>query len=175
MLRNAPFCALALVVAACASGPGPAPGKIARDLDERMNEGLASGIGAGQIAVQKLPDGVSILVAEQALFAPGTADLTEQGRDVLTGVIQDLVDPSLLRIVVATPSASAGDLQAARAQAVTRYLAQPTQYALPGALAPSVQPYVVMLAPQPAGPAAPALAITVRANPGAGDASASMG
>jgi hypothetical protein len=151
--------ALALAVAGCASGSGPH--QSAQDVDERLHRQLASEIDARLVTVQEQGDAVTIGVADPSLFAPGTAELSDAGRGILTGVIEALVDPSLLRIQVAAPSGPGAALAAARAQVVTLFLMQPTQYQVPGALAPAVQPPVPMAAARPG--AADQTAITVRA------------
>jgi len=109
-----------LVVAACCA---PSTERSTRDLYNRMSVRLAPNIMAGRATLQRLPSGVGVNLVSGALFAPGRSDLTEAGRDVMTGVIQALLEPRLLRIDVETWAAP-GTLQAARVQSVAQYIRQ---------------------------------------------------
>ena len=82
---------------------------------------LAPDISAGRVALDRLPDGARVTLADPDLFASGGTALGNSGQVVLTGVIQGLVDPSLLRIAVTGSAAMQGDGQGAQTQAVTQY------------------------------------------------------
>jgi hypothetical protein len=117
-----------LVVAACAPSS-------TQNLYDRMSARLAPDIEAGRATLQPLPSGVGVTLVGGTLFTPGRSDLSEAGRDVMTGVIQALLAPRLLRIEVET-SAAPGTLQATRVQSVAQYLRQanlgaPIQLSLP--------------------------------------------
>jgi hypothetical protein len=127
-----------LATAACSVNWGP--GGITQDQDARLRQGLAYEVIAGRATVQRQHGRVTVHLADQSLFARDQSDLSDEGRYVLTDVIDALVDPGLLRVEVAGSSAPATGLQAARVQAVTQYLQQPTQYPLPYELAQIVRP-----------------------------------
>jgi hypothetical protein len=117
-MRHQPACLAMLlgslwVVAAC-TGSGPAQTR--RDLDTRMAVGLTPDIAAGRATLRQSADGISVTLADQKLFAAGGNDLNDAGQQVLTRVIQALLDPALMRIAVAGPATT----PAARVLAVTR-------------------------------------------------------
>jgi hypothetical protein len=135
-----------LVVAACC---GSSTERSTQDLYERMSARLAPDITAGRATLQPLPSGVGVTLVGGAVFTRGRSDLSEAGRDVMTGVIQALLEPRLLRIEVET-SAAPGTLQAARVQSVAQYIRQtnlgvPIQVSFPTQGAPQrtvpVTPY----------------------------------
>jgi hypothetical protein len=101
------------LVAAC-SGEPSSP----HMLTSRMQARLSPEVESGQVAVQPLPAGTQVAISEQSLFAPGSAVLDDKGRNVLTYVVQALLEPSILSIQVADSSDS---LQGARAAAVMQY------------------------------------------------------
>ena len=114
-----------LVLTACTTISWPIDwlGRSAQeDLNDRMQSALAPDIVAGRVTLQHLPDGASVTLADQTLFAADGKDLNDAGRDVLTAVIQSLVDPNLLHIAVAEPAMTPATMQAARVQIVTHYL-----------------------------------------------------
>ena len=111
--RCAALLAPLFLVAACASEPS-AP----QMQSIRMQARLTPEIQSGKLAVQPLPNGTQIVIPEQALFAPGSATLDTSGQDVLTYVVQALLEPTIITIQVADASDS---LQGARAQAVADY------------------------------------------------------
>jgi len=101
------------VVAACSWEPSSP-----QMLNDRMQARLAPEIAAGQVAVQPLAAGTQVAIPEQSLFSPGSAQLSDKGRSILTYVIQALLEPTMLTIQVADASDS---LQGARAAAVAQY------------------------------------------------------
>jgi hypothetical protein len=121
-----------LLVVACASGTG----RTTQNLYDRMSVRLAPDIKAGRATLQPLRSGVSVTLVGDPLFMPGGSELNEAGRDVLTGVIQALLDPSLLRIEVAQATATPGTLQVARVQSVAQYLNRPVLWPATQALVP---------------------------------------
>jgi len=108
-----------LSIAACGSWWGPS-GPV-RDLGDRLQARLAPDIAAGRVALDRLPDGARVTLADQNLFANGGTALGGAGQTVLTGVIQGLIDPNQLRITVTGAAATPGDGQGAQTQAVTQY------------------------------------------------------
>jgi hypothetical protein len=108
-----------LSIAACGSWWGPPD--TAQDLGDRLQARLAPDIAAGRVALDRLPDGARVTLADQTLFASGGTALGGAGQTVLTGVIQGLIDPSLLRIAITDSAAAQGDGQGAQTQAVTQY------------------------------------------------------
>ena len=109
-----------LVVAACCASY---TGRSRQDLYGRMSVSLAPDIAAGRATLQPLPSGVGVTLVGGAVFTPGRSDLSEAGRDVMTSVIQALLDPRLMTIDVETWAAP-GTLQAARVQSVAQYIRQ---------------------------------------------------
>ncbi len=124
----APLCMLA----ACGSDPGPTP-----TLNSRMDARLAPEIAAGQVAVQPLPSGTQVAIPDDILFSPGATTLDGKGVDVLTHVIQALIEPTLITIGVGDASDT---LQGVRAQAVADYF---RNHSLGSQLVPSATPQVV--------------------------------
>jgi len=108
-----------LVVAACA----PCPQRSPQNLYDRMRVSLAPDIAAGRATLQPLRSGVGVTLVGGAVFTPGRSDLSAAGRDVMTSVIEALLEPRLLRIDIETWAAP-GTLQAARAQSVAQYIRQ---------------------------------------------------
>jgi hypothetical protein len=142
-----------LVVAACASGTR----RTTQDLYDRMSVSLAPDIQAGQATLRPLQSGVAVTLVGDRMFMPGRSELNEDGSDVLTRVIQALLDPTLLRIEVAQATATPGGLQAARVQTVAQYLNLSSIW--PSAQAP------VPMRNEPSGPAgAPFHALTITVN-----------
>jgi hypothetical protein len=142
-----------LVVAACASGTG----RTTQDLYDRMSVSLTPDIQAGRATLQPLQSGVAVTLLGDALFTSGGSELNEGGRNVLTRVIQALLDPRLLRIEVAQATATPGGLQAARVQTLAQYLNQPGLW--PPAQAP------VPMQDEPSGTAGAAFhALTITVN-----------
>lgn len=114
---------LLFLVAACSSGPTRA--RDTQVMYDRMVTRLAFDLAAGRVKVQRLPHEVRVTLVEEPLFVPGEAELNEAGRDLLTRLIQAMVEPELLRIATANTAAPPATLEAARAEAVLQYLAQP--------------------------------------------------
>jgi hypothetical protein len=115
-----------LAVSACTSDYGR--GKVSYDLDNRLNQRLAPDIAAGRVTVNQVDDTTMVALADQSLFTPGRAELNDAGRNVLTGVMQALLNPRLLRIEVAHP---VGTLPAARTQVVQQYFSEANLEATP--------------------------------------------
>ena len=109
-----------LVVAACCASSTE---RSTQDLYDRMRVSLAPDITAGRATLQPLRFGVGVTLAGGAVFTPGRSNLSVAGRDVMTNVIQALLEPRLLRIEVET-AAAPGTLQAARVQTVAQYIRQ---------------------------------------------------
>jgi hypothetical protein len=150
-----------LAATACTSLPWPinwlghAPRE---DLDSRLQMELAPELAAGRVSLRHTSDGTSVTFADQAVFAPGGADLNETGHAALTSVIQALIDPNLLHIEVAEATTTPASLQAARVQTVTGSFDH-------AGLAAAAQPPVAA-PPMPANTPVEGLTITVRLIPG---------
>jgi hypothetical protein len=143
---------LLLLVAACSSGPTRA--RDTQVLYDRMVARLASDLAAGRVKVQRLPHEVRATLVEEPLFVPGGAELNADGRDLLTRLIEAMVDPGLLRIDTTNAGAEPGTLEAARAEAVLQYLAQPN-------LAAAFQPQGPAWNMSPRAAPAPAQGLTI--------------
>ncbi len=120
------------VIAACSTDPGPAMTQ-----NSRMDARLAPEIASGQVAVQPLLNGTQIAIPDSMLFSPGATQLDNQGRLVLTHVIQALIEPTLVTIGVADAS---DGLQGGRAQSVMDYFRNHSlgQQVVPAETAPVV-------------------------------------
>lgn len=143
---------LLLLVAGCSSGPGR--GATTQLMYDRMVTRLAFDVAAGRVKVQRLPHEVRVALVEDSLFVPGGAELNDAGRDLLTRLIQAMVEPGLLRIATANASAAPGTLEAAREEAVLQYLEQPN-------LAVAFQPEGPAWNPSPRAVPAPSPALTI--------------
>lgn len=143
-----------LLIVACSSSPGIGP--TAQDLGQRLQVRLAPDISAGRATLDRLPDGARVTLVDQSLFPGGGAQLDDTGRDVLTRVIQSLLDPRILRVVVAESPAPQADLQDAQTGAVTQYF---QEYGLGSVLQPATPQQG--MAPGSVGAAPQALTITV--------------
>lgn len=143
-----------LVIVACTSYSEL--GRTTQELDDRLSVRLAADMAAGRVTLQQVDYGASVTLADQSLFASDRAELNDAGRDVMTGVIQALLDPRLLRIEIAESTATPGHLQAARVQTVKQYFEDADVEA-------AIQPPVAMqeMPPGPAGFAGNGLVITV--------------
>lgn len=113
------LCPLVLAVG-CSSGPPE--GQAAHVLSDRLQAQLAPALANGQAGLEQYPDGARVTLSEQALFAPGSAVLDNQGRDLLASVMEGLLAPPRLQIDVADAPDTPGGLRAARAAAVTQFL-----------------------------------------------------
>jgi len=125
-----------------------------RQLNARMQIGLAPQVAQQQAGVQGLKDGTQIMLAEDTLFAPGSAVLSARGQFILASVIEGLMAPPLMQIEVTPSAATSPYLRQARVAAVRQFF---TEYAL--------GPQLVASGPAP-NPAAPqSFAITVHVLP----------
>lgn len=145
-----------LVVVGCAS----ASHRSAWHLENRLQTRLAPQIAAGQVGVQRLPDGVRVTLSEQSLFPYGSAQLDDRGRYLLASVVQGLLDPRLLRVDVSEQSGTSTFLQQQRVRAVTEFIhhVEVAPELLFAALATGMSAGPVASAPQP-------MAITVTVGP----------
>jgi hypothetical protein len=151
--RSAAAFGAALLLAGCGM-----QGETVRQLNARMQVGLAPQVAKQQASVQRLQDGTRVSLAEDSLFMPGSAVLSAQGQYVIASVIQGLMAPAVMEIEVTPPAATSPGLQQARVAAIRQFF---TDYALGPQLLASVS--------APAAAAPQALAITVhvrRAWPG---------
>lgn len=141
-----------LLVAACAS----AEHHTAQRLDHRLQARLAPDIAAGNVALQPLPDGARVTLLGPSQFPNGVRALDNQQRDIRAGVIEGLLDPSLMRIQVADTSTMPEDQREARVHDVT-------QYFVDNGLGGTLQPITPLQPPPPApaGAAPAGLTITV--------------
>ncbi len=145
---------LVLAVTACSSTPSP--DTIANDLMERLNVRLATEIASGRAAVQRLPDGARVTLADGTVFSVSGVTLDDKGRYTVASVIEALLAPRLLQIEVAGSAAASAPIQESQAGAVAKFF---HDY---GIDATSVPP----LAPEaPPGVGVPVLTITIRAVP----------
>jgi hypothetical protein len=136
-----------LAVAACASQQASST----QNLNDRLQRRLATDTAAGRVIVEPLPDGARVTLVEQVLYPRGGSTMDDQGINVLTHVVQALLDPSLLQITIAGSPSTPEYLKAARTDAIQQQLA-------PSVLRDAVQPGLVA----PESPDAPGPAITIK-------------
>ena len=123
-------------------------------LNARMQHGLAPEVAQHRAGVERVTDGTRVTLAEDALFAPGSAVLSAQGQFILASVVEGLMAPRLMEIQV-TPGAMASPaLRQARVAAVRQFF---VDFALGRQLQASVS--------APAAGASQAMAITVHVRP----------
>ena len=145
---------LPIVLAAC--GPS-GPQRVARELDTRLQARLASSIATGQAALQPLPAGAQVTLPPALGFQDPKGGLGEKDSFVLDSVIQGLLDPSLMRIDIADPTAAPDSAQAARLRGVM-------QYFVDYRLGSSLQPAGPTLGTPPGLVAAPPANLTITIN-----------
>jgi hypothetical protein len=147
--RVAVLLSLMLILVACSSGQQ----HTTQDLNDRMQAELAPDIGAGNVALQALPDGDRITLLGSSQFPVNVRTLDDQLRDVRSSVVEGLLDPRLMRISVVDTSGLPPEQRQTRVNNVVRYF---EAYGL----APSIQPAPPQQ-PLPAATAPPGLIITV--------------
>lgn len=124
------------------------------ELGQRFQQQLGPALADRQVALQPLPQGVRLVVAEDALFSPGGATLTGHGRAILARAIESLLAPPLLHIDIGGPPGIPTPLQQARVQAVSDFL-------LHYQLGPALQPASMEAQTTAAGTPEAALSMTV--------------
>ncbi len=107
-----------LLVAACAFGQHRA----VQRLDQRLQARLTPDIAAGDVALQRLPDGARVTLLRPSRFPNSVDTLDDRQRDTRAGVIEGLLDPSLMRIQVADTSALPDYERQTRVNDVTQYI-----------------------------------------------------
>jgi hypothetical protein len=114
-----PLLGLAFALSACAGG-GDIPQETA-DQNARTQARMAPDLAAGRASVQPLATAAQVTIADQALFAPGGVALSDQGREVLTRLVQSLLEPKVLHVVVVDSPSSPATLRGPRADAVAQF------------------------------------------------------
>jgi hypothetical protein len=142
-----------LLLAAC--GPSGQQ-RTAQRLDDRLFVDLAPDIAAGNAVLQPLPDGARVTFLGPSLFPVDERALDNQQRDVRAGVVEGLLDPSLMRLQVVDTSALPDSQRDARVRNVARYF---EVYDLGPSLVPTAPRAV--LPPGPPGATPPGLTITI--------------
>jgi hypothetical protein len=110
--------ATVLLISGCTSDRQPGT----PDLGSRLQSHLTREISDGQVRLEQPPDGARVILADQALFPYGRAELTDKGRYVLAGVVEGFLEPRLLRIEVAASPGVPVNLEVARARSVQTYI-----------------------------------------------------
>jgi len=124
-------------------------------LGDRLLAQMTPDIAAGNAVLQPLPDGARVTLLGPSRFPPPDKGLDDQQRDIRAGVVEGLLDPTLMRIEVADTSPLPPDERDARVRNVTSYL---RAYGLGSTLQP-VAPAPAMPSAQPGAP--PGLTITI--------------
>jgi hypothetical protein len=110
----------ALLLAACA--PSPNVGEMSRNLTRRLNDRLAPSIAGGTATVAQTPDGARVMLADTALFQPGSnTALGGGGETLVKGVVQGLLAPKYMQIEVAGSPATPAYVRLQQVDAVTAY------------------------------------------------------
>lgn len=107
-----------LLAVGCASSSQ----RTAWELQNRLQARLTPGTANGRVGFEQLPDGVRVTVSEQSLFPYDSAKLDDRGRNLLTNLVESLLDPRLLQIDVSEATATPLSLQQARISAVTQFI-----------------------------------------------------
>ena len=133
-----------ILVTACGSGQQ----HTRQLLDDRMQTQLAPDIAAGRAAFQPLPDGVQVTLLDPSLFPNDKKAMAGNSPDIRAGVIEALLDPSLMRVQVTDTSALPDAQRDTRVRNVRDYFvnnglgptllpAEPSQVQVPAAAAPA--------------------------------------
>jgi hypothetical protein len=144
-------CVLTLLLASGCSDHGTS--RTAELLNDRLRTELAPDINAGTASVQPLPDGAQVTLLGASRFANTVDTRTDKHREVRAGVVQGLLDPTLVRIAVADTSALPTELREARVRNVKDYF---QENGLGYSLLPDSAPTAL-----PAGSAASAQGLTI--------------
>jgi hypothetical protein len=143
---------LPLLLAACGSGQQ----RTTQHLNDRLAEGTAPDVAAGNAVLQPLPDGARVTLLGSSLFPADERALSDQTRDVRTGVIESLLDPRLMRVQVVDTSGLPAEQREARVRNVTEYF---IDYGLGSTLVPAAAREA--LPPGPVGATPLGLTITI--------------
>jgi hypothetical protein len=108
---------LPLLLAAC----GPSGQRTTQRLNDRLAEGTAPDVAAGNAVLQPLPDGARVTLLGSSLFPADERTLNDQTHDVRAGVIEGLLDPSLMRVQIVDTSGLPAEERDARVRNVTQY------------------------------------------------------
>jgi len=117
--RRAAVLSSLLLAAGCASIFGGH--RTTRELGDRLQAHLAPDIAAGRVALQPLPAGARVTLLDRSMFQNDRGALANQGHDILSSVIEGLVDPRLVRIDVADGSSTPDGAQSVEARSVSRF------------------------------------------------------
>jgi hypothetical protein len=142
-----------LLLAAC--GPSGEQ-RTTQRLDNRLADTLGPDIAAGNAVLQPLPDGARVTFLGSSLFPADERALDDQQRDVRAGVVEGLLDPSLMQLQIVDTTALPDDQRDARVRNVARYF---DAYGLGPTLLPA--PPRAVLPPGPPGATPPGLTITI--------------
>jgi hypothetical protein len=142
-----------LLLAAC--GPS-AEQRTTQRLGDRLADTMAADIAAGNAVLQPLPDGARVTLLGSSLFPADQRALDDQQHDVRAGVVEGLLDPSLMQLQIVDTSTLPDAQRDARVVNVARYF---DAYGLGPTLLPA--PPRAVLPPGPPGATPPGLTITI--------------
>ena len=146
-----------LALTACASDHQRA----VRRLDDRLQADLAQDITAGNVALQKVPNGAQVVLLHPALGPANGPAVLDQQHDPRANIVEALLDPRLMQIQVSDASTLPDDQRASRIAYVTDYL---TSFGLAPTLLPAVLPAATR-SREPTAPPGLALTISVHCPP----------
>jgi chemotaxis protein MotB len=63
-----------------------------RQTQAQIERELEALVAAGLIRIKLLPDGLHVVLAEEVLFGSGSAEINEQGREVLANMVDELIE-----------------------------------------------------------------------------------
>ena len=158
--RHAALLVLPLLLSAC-GWFGQA--HTTRNLDNRLQQSLASDIASGNAALQPIPNGARVTLLSPSAFPVDEQALEDQRRDVRASVIEGLLDPSLMRIQLADTSA----LPAYQRDLRVRNMAQ---YIQVNGLGSTLQPAPVQQTEPPGAPPGLVIDVTLHCPPNRGGA-----
>lgn len=119
-----------LLMAACASND---QASATQDLGDRLQARLSNETADGRVSVERLPSGARVTIQDNALFGPAGVALTDGGRNVMTGLVQALLDPSWQQVAMAAGPNTPATLQGPRTRAMERFF---SDHGLGGMIAP---------------------------------------
>lgn len=106
-----------LLLAAC----GSSESRTADLLEQRLEAGLQRDIAAGRATVQRLPGAARVTLLDNSQFPTGTMALDDKYPDLRAGVIEGMLDPSLMLVQITDTSNLPPEQRDARVRNVAAY------------------------------------------------------
>jgi hypothetical protein len=106
-----------LLLAACASPQQ----RTANLLEQRLEARLQPDIATGRATVQRLPGAARVTLLDASQFPVGTMALDDKYPDLRAGIIEGMLDPSLMRVQITDTSTLPEEQRDARVRNVAAY------------------------------------------------------